>query len=260
MRSSTPVTTALTRRRRPARRAAAGQLLEQRRRHRSLMPTVIRKTPSARPLNGSVTTSTSLRYSVSAMSRPATSAPRIGDRPTDAVTGGEDHDQQADRPGTARASWSAPPGRTGRAGGSGRPQDGDDDQRALDRDTGQGRWPPVRRPRRSGTASAPAPDPRTAASQRGAADRALVPEIGSTSAVEDIASARPAIAPAAPAMPNDQQRAADQRRRAEQLGGADAEHHLAASPPGAGSSAPARSRTAAGRCRARRMARCPPGR
>ena len=49
------------------------------------MPTVIRNTPSARPLNGSMMPSTSEWYSVSAISRPATSAPTIGERPTSAV-------------------------------------------------------------------------------------------------------------------------------------------------------------------------------
>ena len=46
-----------------------------------LIPTVIRNNPSAKPLRGAVTCSTSLRYSVSAISTPAMSAPRIGDRP-----------------------------------------------------------------------------------------------------------------------------------------------------------------------------------
>ena len=49
------------------------------------MPTVIRKIPSARPLNGSMIVSTSAWYSVSAISRPAINAPTIGDSPTAAV-------------------------------------------------------------------------------------------------------------------------------------------------------------------------------
>ena len=49
------------------------------------MPMVIRNTPSARPLNGLVIDSTSVWYSVSAISRPARSAPMIGERPTSEV-------------------------------------------------------------------------------------------------------------------------------------------------------------------------------
>ena len=45
------------------------------------MPTVIRNTPSAKPLNGSMIASTSAWYSVSAISSPAISAPTMGDRP-----------------------------------------------------------------------------------------------------------------------------------------------------------------------------------
>ena len=45
------------------------------------MPTETKKKPSRRPLNGSITTSTSRRNSVSAMRMPATSAPTAADRP-----------------------------------------------------------------------------------------------------------------------------------------------------------------------------------
>ncbi|MNE16478.1 hypothetical protein D3C80_1094230 [compost metagenome] len=47
-----------------------------------LMPTPMKKTPSSRPLNGSIATSTSRRNSVSASRTPATRAPRLIDRPT----------------------------------------------------------------------------------------------------------------------------------------------------------------------------------
>ena len=50
-----------------------------------LMPTLIRKTPNANPLNGAVITSTSVWYSVSAISSPARRAPTIGDRPAAVV-------------------------------------------------------------------------------------------------------------------------------------------------------------------------------
>ena len=50
-----------------------------------LIPTLIRNTPSANPLNGAVVTSTSARYLVSAISSPATSAPTMGESPTAVV-------------------------------------------------------------------------------------------------------------------------------------------------------------------------------
>ena len=164
MRSNAPVTSALTRITATKAPSSSGQSPS--RAPTSIrMPTVIRKTPSASPLNGSMTTSTSLRYSVSAITSPATSAPRIGDRPTDAGhRGRKDHHQQRDGEEQLRLL---------RAGGLGeqrRQQEAADQPEwrrspaSLQQRCGRGCSMLRRRPRRSGTASEPAPDPRTAAS------------------------------------------------------------------------------------------------
>ena len=94
-RSRTAVTAALTA---STATSAARQLLPIRGddRRSTLIPTVIRKMPRPRPRNGAVITSTSPRYSVSAMTIPAISAPRIGEKPTARRhQAGDDHDEQA---------------------------------------------------------------------------------------------------------------------------------------------------------------------
>ena len=59
------------------------------------MPTDTKNSPSSRPLKGSTVLSTSLRYSVSASSRPAMKAPSAIDSPLTARDqAGPDHDQQ----------------------------------------------------------------------------------------------------------------------------------------------------------------------
>ncbi len=50
------------------------------------MPTAMKKSPSSSPLNGSMSTSSSIRYSDSASSTPAMKAPRPIDSPTDCVS------------------------------------------------------------------------------------------------------------------------------------------------------------------------------
>ena len=47
------------------------------------MPTAMKKSPSSRPLNGSMSASSSWRYSLSASSTPAMNAPSAIESPTD---------------------------------------------------------------------------------------------------------------------------------------------------------------------------------
>ena len=51
-----------------------------------LMPTAIKKRPSSRPLKGSMSVSSSRRYSLSASSTPAKKAPRAIDKPTNCMS------------------------------------------------------------------------------------------------------------------------------------------------------------------------------
>ncbi len=83
-RSNPPVTTALIRHT-PTTAIASDCQLAATTRKSTDMPTVIRNTPSASPLNGAVMISTSPPYSVSAIMTPAISAPTIGDSPAAAV-------------------------------------------------------------------------------------------------------------------------------------------------------------------------------
>ena len=129
------------------------------------MPTVIRKMPSARPRNGAVTTSTSLRYSVSAMRTPAISAPRIGERPTApvAMLARMTTSRLTARNSSGllvRAAWANRGGRSSRPPTS----SAGDHQRALPGDVEQAARRARGRRCRTGTAAGPAPDPRTAAS------------------------------------------------------------------------------------------------
>ena len=55
-------------------------------RSRSLMPTAMKNRPSSRPLNGSMSVSSSRRYSLSASSTPARKAPSAIDRPTACIS------------------------------------------------------------------------------------------------------------------------------------------------------------------------------
>ena len=50
------------------------------------MPTLMKNSPSSRPLNGSIWDSSSWRYSESASSRPARKAPKAMDTPTNSIS------------------------------------------------------------------------------------------------------------------------------------------------------------------------------
>ncbi|MNV79835.1 hypothetical protein D3C71_1734040 [compost metagenome] len=50
------------------------------------MPTLMKNSPSSRPLKGSIWASSSCRYSESASSRPARNAPRAIDTPTSSIS------------------------------------------------------------------------------------------------------------------------------------------------------------------------------
>ena len=167
----------------------------------TLIPTVIRKMPRPRPRNGAVITSTSPRYSVSAMTMPAINAPRTAEKPMAEVTrlATITISRQADRNSSGllvRAAWANNGGRRNRPRNS----------------IATAVTPPIRRVVSSGPTPVPAAwgasaprrntigtSARSSNSSMASAERPTglwVPTSGITIAVDDKASARPS--PVAP--------------------------------------------------------------